>query len=91
MLDFLITNGLVIDGTVSPGFHAPSGVQGDTVSIHRGGDVSDLDAARTIAAAGRVVCPGFIDLHSHAGLTMLGEPHHYIWPDSGLNGYLPTG
>ena len=25
---------------------------------------------------GHVVCPGFIDLHSHAGLTILGEPHH---------------
>ena len=75
MLDLLITNGLVIDGTASPGFHAAVGVQGDTVSIHRG-DVSGLEAARTIDAAGRVVCPGFIDLHSHAGLTMLGEPHH---------------
>ena len=75
MLDLLITGGLVIDGTASPGFHAAVGVQGDTVSLHRG-DVSGLEAARTIDAAGRVVCPGFIDLHSHAGLTMLGEPHH---------------
>ena len=75
MLDLLITGGLVIDGTASPGFHAAVGVQGDTVSIHRG-DVSGIEAARTIDAAGRVVCPGFIDLHSHAGLTMLGEPHH---------------
>ena len=75
MLDLLITNGLIIDGTASPGFHAAVGVQGDTVSLHRG-DVSGLEAARTIDAAGRVVCPGFIDLHSHAGLTMLGEPHH---------------
>ena len=75
MLDLLITNGLVIDGTASPGFHAAVGVQGDTVSLHRG-DVSNLEAVRTIDAAGRVVCPGFIDLHSHAGLTMLGEPHH---------------
>ena len=75
MLDLLITGGLVIDGTASPGFHAAVGVQDDTVSIHRG-DVSGLEAARTIDASGRVVCPGFIDLHSHAGLTMLGEPHH---------------
>ena len=75
MLDLLITGGLLIDGTASPGFHAAVGVQGDTVSIHRG-DVSGIEAARTIDAAGRVVCPGFIDLHSHAGLTMLGEPHH---------------
>ena len=76
MLDILITGGLVIDGTASPGFHAAVGVQGDTVSVHRG-DVSDLEAVRGPSTlAGRVVCPGFIDLHSHAGLTMLGEPHH---------------
>ena len=75
MLDLLITHGLVIDGTASPGFYAAVGVQGDTVSIHRG-DAADLEASRTIDATGYVVCPGFIDLHSHAGLTMLGAPHH---------------
>ena len=75
MLDLLITNGLVIDGTASPGFHAAVGVKDETVSIHRG-DVSGLEAARVIDAAGHVVCPGFVDLHSHAGLTMLGAPHH---------------
>ena len=75
MLDILITNGLVIDGTASPGFYAAVGVRGDAVSIHRG-DVSALEAARTIDAEGKVVCPGFIDLHSHAGLTILGAPHH---------------
>ena len=75
MLDLLITNGLVIDGTASPGFHAAVGVKDETVSIHRG-DVSELEAARIIDADGHVVCPGFVDLHSHAGLTMLGAPHH---------------
>ena len=75
MFDLLITNGLVIDGTASPGYFAAVGVRGDTVSIHRG-DVSGLEAARIIDATDHVVCPGFIDLHSHAGLTILGEPHH---------------
>ena len=75
MLDILIVNGLVIDGTASPGFYAAVGVRGDAVSIQRG-DVSGLEAARTVDAAGKVVCPGFVDLHSHAGLTILGAPHH---------------
>ncbi|MDA0771233.1 MAG: D-aminoacylase [Chloroflexi bacterium] len=75
MLDLLIENGLIIDGTGSPGFHGAVLVTGDTIAIHRG-DTSGLQAARTIDATGHVVCPGFIDLHSHAGLTMLGEPHH---------------
>jgi len=75
VLDLLITSGLVIDGTGSPGFHAAVAVDGDTVRILRG-DVARVEAARTIDATGLVVCPGFVDLHSHAGLTMLGEPHH---------------
>ena len=75
MLDLLITNALVIDGTASPGFHTAVGISGDTLSLHRG-DVSGLEAGLVIDAAGRVACPGFIDLHSHAGLTMLGAPRH---------------
>jgi N-acyl-D-amino-acid deacylase len=75
MLDLLIRDGLVVDGTGSPGFHAAVAVEGDSVAILRG-DVSAVPAARTIDASGLVVCPGFIDLHSHAGLTILGEPHH---------------
>ena len=75
MLDLLIINGLIIDGSGSPGFFAAVLVEGERVTIQRG-DVSHLEADRTIDAAGYVVCPGFVDLHSHAGLTILGEPHH---------------
>lgn len=75
MFDLLIVNGLVIDGSGSPGFHAAVAIKDERVTIHRG-DVTRLVAARTIDATGHVVCPGFIDVHSHAGLTILGEPHH---------------
>ena len=75
MINLAILNGLVVDGTGSPGFHAAVLVEGDRVRIHRG-DPSGIPAGRTIDATGLVVCPGFIDLHSHAGLTIFGEPHH---------------
>ena len=75
MLDLIIANGLIIDGSGSPGFYGAALVDGDRVSIRRG-DLAGLEAARVIDAAGRVVRPGFVDLHSHAGLTILGEPHH---------------
>ena len=75
MLDLLIRNGVVVDGTGSPGFHATVLVEDNKVTIHRGDD-SHFEAAQTIDANGRVVCPGFVDIHSHAGLTMLGDPHH---------------
>lgn len=75
MLDTLIYGGTVIDGTGNVGYRASVGITGDVLSVHHG-DVSQFEAARKINASGYVVSPGFIDLHSHAGLTMLGEPHH---------------
>ena len=75
MLDLLIKNGQIIDGTGSPGFTGAVLVENQRVAIQRG-EVPDLEAGRIIDAHGQVVCPGFIDLHSHAGLTILGEPHH---------------
>ncbi|MCZ6866047.1 MAG: D-aminoacylase [Chloroflexi bacterium] len=75
MLDLLIKNGLIVDGTGSPGFYAAVGVEGETVRIIRG-ELTSVQATKTIDAAGRVVCPGFIDLHAHTGLTILGEPEH---------------
>ena len=75
MLDLLITNGLIIDGTGSPGFYASVGVRGEDVEIIRG-DVSHVEAARVIDATGHVVSPGFIDVHSHGGFTILKEPLH---------------
>ncbi len=76
MLDILIKNGLLVDGTGNPGFYAGVGVQGETVTILRG-DYSDAQAARVIDATGKVVCPGFIDMHAHTGLVILAEPEHH--------------
>ena len=66
MLDLLITNGLIIDGTGNPGYYGAVGVEGDVLRIFRG-DPSSLQAARTINATDHVVSPGFIDMHSHSG------------------------
>jgi N-acyl-D-amino-acid deacylase len=75
MLELLIKNGLVVDGSGSPGFHATVLVKEQKVTVYRG-DVSHLEAEKVIDATGHIVCPGFIDIHSHAGLTILGAPHH---------------
>jgi N-acyl-D-amino-acid deacylase len=75
VFDILIRSGLIMDGTGGPGFYGAVGVAGDEVTILRG-DSSDVEAARTIDATGHVVSPGFIDMHSHAGLTMLKQPLH---------------
>jgi N-acyl-D-amino-acid deacylase len=75
MLDLLIRGGLIIDGTGNPGFYGAVGVEGERVRILRG-DLAGVQADRTIDASGRVVCPGFIDMHAHSGLVILAEPEH---------------
>jgi N-acyl-D-amino-acid deacylase len=75
MLDVLISGGLIIDGTGSAGYYGAVGVEHESVRLLRG-DVSQVEASRTIDATGQVVCPGFIDFHAHSGLVILAEPRH---------------
>ena len=74
-MDLLIKGGMIIDGTGSPGFFAAVGVDRDTVFIIRG-DVSAIEASRVIDATGKIVCPGFIDVHAHSALMILHDPQH---------------
>ena len=73
-VDILIRGGTVVDGTGAEAFAADVAVSGDQVSVVPRGH--GLDAGRAIDASGRVVAPGFIDLHSHSGLMLLVEPRH---------------
>lgn len=75
MIDILIVNGQVIDGTGASSIYAGVAVEGDKIQVLRG-DVSSLKARRVIDAKSRVVCPGFIDVHAHSSLMILAEPEH---------------
>ena len=62
--DVLITGGRILDGTGNPWFYADVGIRGGkVVEIGR---LAGRDAGRVIDAKGRIVAPGFIDIHSHA-------------------------
>ncbi|MQG05055.1 MAG: D-aminoacylase [SAR202 cluster bacterium] len=74
-MDIIIKNGLIIDGTGNPGYYGNVLVDGDSITISRQ-SVDHIESNEVIDAAGQIVCPGFIDLHSHTGLTILGLPHH---------------
>ena len=75
MFDLLIKDGRVVDGTGQTWFRASLGVSGDTVQVIRG-DTSSVEASRVIDASRYVVCPGFIDMHSHSDLMLLTDPRH---------------
>jgi N-acyl-D-amino-acid deacylase len=72
MLDFLIKNAAVIDGTGHPAYSADIGIQADHIVAIQ--DLSQADAGEIISAQGKVVAPGFIDMHSHADFTLPISP-----------------
>ena len=71
MLDLIIKNGQIIDGTGAEPFFADIGIDnGKIVFI---GDCKQ-EAKKVIDAAGLVVTPGFIDSHSHVDNAVLEFP-----------------
>ena len=75
MVDLLLRNGRIIDGTGQTWYRGSVGITGDSVAIVRG-DSSQVEAGRVIDVAGSVICPGFIDMHTHSDLVLLSEPRH---------------
>ncbi len=63
MLDLLIKNGLVVDGTGAAARRADVAVR-DGVIVRIAAGI-DEPARETIDAAGRIVTPGFVDIHTH--------------------------
>src|SRR6059036_3162440 len=62
--DLLITGGRVLDGTGNPAMYADVAIRDGKIAAV--GRLRGAATSRTIEAKGKYVCPGFIDLHSHA-------------------------
>jgi N-acyl-D-amino-acid deacylase len=60
-----------VDGSGKPCFEGDIGVSGTEISAV--GDLRNEKAKTTINAKGRLVCPGFIDVHSHSDLSYLAD------------------
>ena len=69
--DLIIRHGTVIDGTGRSGQVADVAVQDNRIAVV--GSVSG-EAKQTLNATGRVVTPGFIDVHSHDDFALLDRP-----------------
>lgn len=72
MFDVVIRHGWVADGTGNPPYPADVGIEGDR--IVKVGRLPDVDAVKVIDATGQIVCPGFIDSHSHSDTTIMLNP-----------------
>lgn len=68
--EIVIRGGLVVDGTGAPAVEADVAIQdGRIVAIGQG-----LEGERVIDATGRVVAPGFIDIHTHFDAQVFWDP-----------------
>jgi N-acyl-D-amino-acid deacylase len=72
MHDILIRNASVVDGTGKPAYPADVAVDKGRIAIV--GDLKQSEGKQVVDAEGRVVTPGFIDMHSHADFSLP------IWP-----------
>ena len=70
--DLVITGGTIVDGTGAPAARGDVAIDGDRISAV--GDVDRTGAGRTIDADGRIVTPGFVDLHSHLDAQIGWDP-----------------
>jgi N-acyl-D-aspartate/D-glutamate deacylase len=74
--DIIIRNGTVVDGTGAPARRADVGIRGDLITeivdLADGG--IDARAAREIDAEGRLVTPGFVDIHTHLDAQLAWDP-----------------
>ncbi|WP_227132825.1 N-acyl-D-amino-acid deacylase family protein [Halorubellus salinus] len=85
MLDVLLTNARVVDGTGAPWFRGAVGVRdGEIATVERVPDptdapdaalaADDVDAETVVDVDDAVVAPGFVDTHSHSDLQLFDDP-----------------
>lgn len=72
--DLLLDNGKIIDGTGSPWFRGAIRIDdGQIVDVSRQKN-RNLNNETRVDLDGLVICPGFIDLHSHSDLRLFSSP-----------------
>ena len=86
MLDLVIRNGLIVDGSGLPARHGDVAIQGDRI-VAVGGRAPA--ATREIDATGLVVAPGFIDPHTHYDAQLCFDPYAFPAIEHGVTTVVP--
>ncbi len=73
MYDIIVSGGTIIDGTRARRRQADLGIRDERIVAV--GDLSQAGAAQVIDAAGKIVAPGFVDVHNHSDGWMLRKQH----------------
>ena len=75
LYDIIVQKGWLVDGTGSPRRRADIAVTGEKIA--KIGSLDHEPSTLRIDASGKIVAPGFIDMHSHADFTLLANPYSY--------------
>ncbi|MCF7822625.1 MAG: D-aminoacylase [Candidatus Marinimicrobia bacterium] len=67
--DLIIKNGLILDGLGGNGLRFDVGIRGNQIIAM--GDLSKVKAKTIVDATGKIVSPGFIDIHTHTDIELL--------------------
>ncbi len=70
--EMIISGGTLVDGSGAPGKRADVAVDGGRIT--RIGDLSGVEAGQKIDATGKIVAPGFVDLHTHLDAQIAWDP-----------------
>jgi len=70
--DVLIRGGRVIDGLGGPSVVADVGIADGRIAAI--GALAGAEAISVVEASGAIVAPGFVDIHSHADVTIVADP-----------------
>ena len=73
-IDWVFRDVLLIDGTGAPGRPATVTVTGDRIASIDPSDAVPPPAERVVSGHGRILAPGFIDVHSHSDFAVLLYP-----------------
>ena len=72
----LIKHGLIVDGNKTPAYEGDILIENEKI-LKISQDLNE-EADKVIDAKGRVICPGFIDTHSHSDLVILVNPYNEV-------------
>src|SRR4051794_39345209 len=80
MMDLVIRDVDVVDGSGGPSYRADVGIEGGRITtvVQEAAAAGCLRpvARRVVDAEGLVLAPGFIDMHAHSDLALLRDPDH---------------
>jgi N-acyl-D-amino-acid deacylase len=72
MTDYILRGGEVIDGSGAPRRRADVAIRGERIAEI--GDIRGVAGAREIDVSGKIVAPGFIDVHTHDDRALFATP-----------------